>query len=47
MNDIKRFPASAYRPVEVDLSRLNALSGLDLPCQVSMLLNFMWKQALF
>ena len=34
MNDIKRFPASAYRPVEVDLSRLNALSGLDLPCQV-------------
>ena len=34
MNDIKRFPASSYRPVEVALARLNALSGLDLPCQV-------------
>ena len=34
MNDIKRFPASSYRPVEVSLARLNALSGLDLPAQV-------------
>jgi hypothetical protein len=34
MNDIKRFPASSYRPVEVSLARLNALSGMEVPMQV-------------
>ncbi|KAG1660587.1 hypothetical protein FOA52_003018 [Chlamydomonas sp. UWO 241] len=30
MNNIARYPASSYRPVEVLLARLSALSGLDL-----------------
>ena len=31
MNQISRFPDSAYEPVEILLARLNALSGLPLP----------------
>lgn len=30
MNDISRFPVSSYRPVDVQLARLNTLSGLDM-----------------
>jgi hypothetical protein len=30
MNDISKYPVSSYRPVEVQLARLHALSGLDL-----------------
>ncbi|GAX75755.1 hypothetical protein CEUSTIGMA_g3198.t1 [Chlamydomonas eustigma] len=30
MNEVKNYPASSYRPVEVLLARLNALSGLDM-----------------
>lgn len=45
MSDITRYPCSSYRPVEVQLARLNALSGLELSCPVSVLSNRDWEEA--
>lgn len=44
MSDITRYPCSSYRPVEVQLARLNALSGLELSCPVSVLCNRVWGE---